>query len=136
MPWTVACQASLSLGFPMQDSGMGCYFLLWGIFPTEGSNRRLLHCQADSLPLGHQGSPGKCLIYIVIFYVFTSKCVYLFTVPPSFKKNCSKLYSLICIFFHYYIFRIMTCNYIRSFLIKRKMLYSIPVKGCVTYFFG
>ena len=29
-----------------------------GIFPTQGSNPHLLHCQADSLPLCHQGSPG------------------------------------------------------------------------------
>ena len=28
-----------------------------GIFPDEGSNLCLLHWQADSLPLSHQGSP-------------------------------------------------------------------------------
>ena len=27
------------------------------IFPGQGSNPRLLHWQADSLPLSHQGSP-------------------------------------------------------------------------------
>ena len=39
---------------------MGCYFLLQGIFPTQGSNLHLLcllHWQADSLPLSYQGSP-------------------------------------------------------------------------------
>ena len=35
---------------------MGCHFLLQGIFPTQGTNPRLLHSQADSLPLSHQGS--------------------------------------------------------------------------------
>ena len=29
-----------------------------GIFPTQGSNPRLLHWQADSLPVSHLGSPG------------------------------------------------------------------------------
>ena len=29
------------------------HFLLQGIFLTHGSNPRLLHCQADSLPLSH-----------------------------------------------------------------------------------
>ena len=29
-----------------------------GIFLTQGSNLSLLHWQADSLPLSHQGSPG------------------------------------------------------------------------------
>ena len=33
---------------------MGCYFLLQGIFPTQGSNPPL---QVDSLPLSHLGSP-------------------------------------------------------------------------------
>ena len=37
---------------------MGCHFLLQGIFPTQGSNRGLLHWQLDSLPLSHQGSPN------------------------------------------------------------------------------
>ena len=36
---------------------MSCSFLLQGIFPTQGSNLCLLHCQADSLSLSHQGSP-------------------------------------------------------------------------------
>ena len=35
---------------------MGRHFLLQGIFPTQGSNPRLLHGQADSLLLSHQGS--------------------------------------------------------------------------------
>ena len=35
---------------------MGCHFLLWHIFPTHGSNPRLLCWQADSLPLSRLGS--------------------------------------------------------------------------------
>ena len=32
-----------------------------GIFPDQGSSQCLLHCQADSLPLSHRGSPcGSC----------------------------------------------------------------------------
>ena len=36
-------------------------FLFQGIFLTLGSNPSLLHWQADSLPLSHQGSPPKSL---------------------------------------------------------------------------
>ena len=36
---------------------MGCHALFQGIFQTQRSNPRLLHWQADSLPLTHQGSP-------------------------------------------------------------------------------
>ena len=55
-PWTVVCQAPLSMGFP-GNTGTGCHFLLHGIFPIQGSNLHLLHWQADSLPLSLQGTP-------------------------------------------------------------------------------
>ena len=43
-PWAVACQAPLSMGFSKQEyKGVGCHCLLQGIFPTQGSNLRLLH---------------------------------------------------------------------------------------------
>ena len=46
--------------FPGKYTGVGCLFLLQGIFLTQGLNwylRCLLHWQADSLPLCHLGSP-------------------------------------------------------------------------------
>ena len=54
-PWTVACQAPLSVEFPRQESWSGCHFLVQGIFPTQGSNPCLLHWEADSLLLSHLG---------------------------------------------------------------------------------
>ena len=39
---------------PDKNTGVGCHFLLQGIFPTQRSNQRLLgllHWQAASLPL-------------------------------------------------------------------------------------
>ena len=45
--------------FPGKNTGLGCHFLLQGIFPTLGSNPDLLHCQVDSLPLSHLGSIWK-----------------------------------------------------------------------------
>ena len=44
---------------PGKSTRVGCHFLLQGIFQTQGSNPCLLHWQADSLPLSHQGSPQK-----------------------------------------------------------------------------
>ena len=46
-PWTVACQAPLSMGFPRQPkgSGVGCHFLLLGIFLAQGSNPYPLRCR-------------------------------------------------------------------------------------------
>ena len=43
--------------FPGNTTGVGCHFLLQGIFLTQGSNPSLLHSQVDSLPLSHLGSP-------------------------------------------------------------------------------
>ena len=45
---------------PGKNTGVGCHFLLQGIFLTQGWNQRLLHLlhlQVDSLPLSHLGSP-------------------------------------------------------------------------------
>ena len=56
-PWTVTCQAPISMGFPRQEYWVGCHFVLRGIFLTQESNPRFLPWQADSLPLSHQGSP-------------------------------------------------------------------------------
>ena len=51
-----------------RNAGMGCHFLLQGIFPIQGSNPSLvglLHWQADSLPLRHLGSPIPHLYSII-----------------------------------------------------------------------
>ena len=39
--------------FPGKTTGVGCYFLLQGIFLTQGSNLHLLYWQTDTLPLCH-----------------------------------------------------------------------------------
>ena len=59
-PWTVAHQATLSVGFLRQEywGWLSCFPP--GIFPTKGSNLhllRLLHWQEDSLPLAPPGKP-------------------------------------------------------------------------------
>ena len=43
-PWTVACQAPLSVGFSRQEYWRGLPFTSPGIFLTEESNLGLLHC--------------------------------------------------------------------------------------------
>ena len=60
--WMVAHQAPHSQDSPGKSTGVGCRFLLQGIFLTQGSNPRLLcflHWQAGSLPLHHLGSLTK-----------------------------------------------------------------------------
>ena len=77
--------------YPGKNNGPSCHFLLQGIFPTQGSNLcllRLLHWQADSLPLSHllhglltllHGSVvknvvnGKLIYYTVLVFIFILK---------------------------------------------------------------
>ena len=59
-PWTEAHQAPLSMDSPGKNTGVGCHFLLQGIFPTQLSNPcllSLLHWQLGSLPLVSTGKP-------------------------------------------------------------------------------
>ena len=61
-PWTVAHRLLCPWDFPSKNTGVGCRFLLQGIFPTQGLNPRLLcflHCRQILYPLSHLGSPGK-----------------------------------------------------------------------------
>ena len=48
--------------FPGNNTGVGCHFLLQGIFPIQGLNThlfQLLHGQAGSSPPHHLGSPKR-----------------------------------------------------------------------------
>ena len=49
--------SSLHGDSPSKNTRVGCYALLQGIFPTEGSNPSLLHCRQILYHLSHQGSP-------------------------------------------------------------------------------
>ena len=73
-PWNIAHQVRFLClwDFPGKNTGVGCHFLLQGIFPTQGSNPCLLDCQADSLPLSHLRSSH--IIYRVFLFVFFLAC--------------------------------------------------------------
>ena len=72
-PWTIAYQASLSMGFPGKNIGVGCHFLLQGIFPTQGSNPGLQHCRQVLYPLSHQRSPKHSKV-VVLYTKFGAIC--------------------------------------------------------------
>ena len=58
LPWTVACQAPLSMASPGKNTGLGSPSLLQGIFPTQDLSQEP---QADSLPSEPPGKPTKGL---------------------------------------------------------------------------
>ena len=45
-----------------KSTGVGCHFLLQGIFLTQGLNLGLPHCRQMLYPLSHQGSPRMILL--------------------------------------------------------------------------
>ena len=54
---TVACQAPVHGIFLGKNPGVGCHFLLQGIFLTQGSNLHVLHLRQNLIPPSHPGSP-------------------------------------------------------------------------------
>ena len=59
-----------------KNTGVGCHFLLQGIFPTQGSNSSLfclLHWQGGSLPVVPPGRPVS-LADISLKVLFGKKC--------------------------------------------------------------
>ena len=61
--------------FPGKNKGMGCRFLLQGIFPTQGLNSSLLHWQVVTLPLSQQGSPlGSSTFITESSFVYVCLC--------------------------------------------------------------
>ena len=47
---------------PGKNTGVGCYPLLQGIVPTQGSNQGLLHCRRILYHLSHRRSPRTLLL--------------------------------------------------------------------------
>ena len=60
-PWTAGHRHLCPWYYLGKNTGVGCHFLLQGIFVVQGSNLHFLHWQADSLPLSHEGSPLLCI---------------------------------------------------------------------------
>ena len=60
-PWTIARQASLSMGFPRQEYWNGLPFLSAGNLPKSGIEFTSSACQADSPGLSHLGSPSSSI---------------------------------------------------------------------------
>ena len=63
VPWTLACQAPLSVGFSRQEYWSGLPFASPGILPDPGIKPRSPALWADSSSLSHQLSPKYHLAF-------------------------------------------------------------------------
>ena len=70
-PWTVACLAPLSMGFPRQKFWSGLPFPSLGDLPNPGIEPASPALWPDSSPLSHWGSPfiGIC-VYVYMYILF------------------------------------------------------------------
>ena len=72
-PWIVAHQAPPSMGFSWQEYWSELPFPPPGDLPDSGIEPVSLvfpALQADSLPLSHQGSPGKSLKIFLFIHIY------------------------------------------------------------------
>ena len=73
-PWTVACQAPLSMGFPREEHWNGLPFPFARDLPDPGVEPKSPALQADSLPTEPSGKPHMCA-YVCI-NIYTHMCVH------------------------------------------------------------
>ena len=90
-PWTVACQAPLSMGFSRQEYWSGLPCPSPGDLPNPGIKPRSSALQVDSLPSEPPGKVADYLsIYLSIIYLPTNKSIIFFSFWPQF---CSLLHN-------------------------------------------
>ena len=65
-PWTVACQAPLSMGFSRQEYWSGLLFPSPGDLPNPGTEPKSPALQADDLPTELWGKPRG--VYTSVFH--------------------------------------------------------------------
>ena len=76
-PWTVVCQAPLSMGFPRQEYWSGLPFSSLGDLPNSGLNLCLLYWQADSLPL------STWILFTWLFSFSSLRANFIYSGKPS-----------------------------------------------------
>ena len=69
-----------------KNTGVGCYSLLQGIFPTQGLNLGFQHCRQSLYHLSHQGSPLKAFQFSS---VQSLSRVQLFVTPRTAARQAS-----------------------------------------------
>ena len=74
--------------FPGKNNGVGCHFLLQGIFSNHGLN--VFPTMVDSLSPSHPGSPSQTFVVVQLF-----SHVWLFLTPWTAARQAPCLHSLL-----------------------------------------
>ena len=62
----------------LKNTGVNSLSLLQGIFPTQESNRGLLHCRRILYQLSYQGNPRMCVCVYIHTYICMCVCICMF----------------------------------------------------------
>ena len=84
---------------PGKNPGVGCHSLLWGIFPTQGSNLGLLYYTQILYYLSHQGSSSIAYIHLKVsvvpeYYTFNDVPLRWFHIYLELLSSCLWLHSV------------------------------------------
>ena len=71
-PWTVACQAPLSMGFSRQEYWSGLLFSSLGDLPDPGMEPGLPHCRLILYQLSYERSPPLVILAFNLLLCVTS----------------------------------------------------------------
>ena len=80
-PWPVAHQAPLAMGFSRQEYWSGSPCPPPEDLPDPGIKPRFPALQADSLPLSHQGSSHKDILYLIYHSLGTKEDTVVLNMP-------------------------------------------------------
>ena len=75
-PWTVACQAPISMGFPRQEYWSRLPFPSLGDLPEPGIKPKSPALQADSLPSEELGKLSNYSVPMIVSALFCWLCSY------------------------------------------------------------
>ena len=67
--WTISATLGCLRASPGENTGVGCHFLLWGIFLTQGSKLDLLHRGQILYHPSHQGSYTVGFSLVILYIV-------------------------------------------------------------------
>ena len=82
--------------FPGKNTGVGCHFLLQGIFLTQRLNPSLPHCRQTLYSLSHQGIPSQLKAEVSVLSFFCHDHI-----PPQY--SISLFFKLALSFFFFWI---------------------------------
>ena len=136
-PWTVCSPSRLFClwSFSGKNTGEGGHFLLQGIFPTQGSNLRLLHlqhCQTGSLPLAPPGKSRWFNMFTNFNLATFCHCPATALLSTSLESNEMFVYILACFASCYIWKRLWNMSEEAEYYLQQIKLTVLPCGGGTT----